>query len=42
VRLGATDGTNTEIIAGAAEGAKAVIGGGPRPRPGFGPPRGAF
>jgi HlyD family secretion protein len=42
VRLGATDGTNTEIVTGVAEGAKAVIGGGPRPKPGFGPPRGAL
>jgi len=41
VRLGATDGTNTEVLAGAEEGGKAVIGGGPRPRPGgFGGPRG--
>jgi HlyD family secretion protein len=28
VRLGATDGTNTEIISGIAEGQKAIIGGG--------------
>jgi HlyD family secretion protein len=43
VRLGATDGTNTEIVSGVEEGRRAVIGGGPRPRAsGFGPPRGAF
>jgi HlyD family secretion protein len=42
VRLGASDGTNTEVMSGAAEGARAVIGGGSRPRPGFGPPRGTF
>lgn len=38
VRLGATDGTNTEIIVGAQEGQRAIIGGGAaRPRPsGFG------
>ncbi len=34
VRLGATDGTNTEVIAGASEGQRAIIGGGPRPKPG--------
>jgi HlyD family secretion protein len=34
VRLGATDGTNTEVIAGATEGQRAIIGGGPRPKPG--------
>jgi HlyD family secretion protein len=40
VRLGATDGTHTELIAGAQEGQRAVIGGGPRQRsPGFGGPR---
>ena len=38
VRLGATDGANTEVIAGASEGQRAIIGGGPRPKPsGFGP-----
>ncbi|MGL4240964.1 MAG: efflux RND transporter periplasmic adaptor subunit [Beijerinckiaceae bacterium] len=38
VRLGATDGTNTEIVAGAQEGQRAIIGGGPRPKSsGFGP-----
>jgi HlyD family secretion protein len=37
VRLGATDGTNTEIISGIAEGQKAIIGGGTKARPsGFG------
>jgi HlyD family secretion protein len=41
VRLGATDGTNTEIVSGAQEGQKAVIGGGAKLRSsGFGPPRG--
>ncbi len=40
VRLGATDGTNTEVITGASEGQRAIIGGGPRPKPGgFGGPR---
>ncbi len=38
VRLGATDGTHTEVITGANEGQRAIIGGGPRPKPGgFGP-----
>jgi HlyD family secretion protein len=37
VRLGATDGTNTEIISGIAEGKKAIIGGGPKTKSsGFG------
>jgi HlyD family secretion protein len=37
VRLGATDGTNTEIITGATEGQKAIIGGGAKPKSsGFG------
>jgi HlyD family secretion protein len=37
VRLGATDGTNTEIISGIAEGQKAIIGGGVRAKSsGFG------
>jgi HlyD family secretion protein len=41
VRLGATDGVNTEIVSGAQEGQRVVIGGGVRPKPGgFGPPRG--
>jgi HlyD family secretion protein len=41
VRLGATDGTNTEVTSGAQEGQKAIIGGGAKPKPaGFGPPRG--
>ncbi len=41
VRLGATDGAFTEILSGAQEGQKAIIGGGARPKPaGFGPPRG--
>ncbi len=40
VRLGATDGTNTEVISGASEGQRAIIGGGPRPKSGgFGGPR---
>jgi HlyD family secretion protein len=37
VRLGATDGTSTEILSGLAEGQKAIIGGGPRAKSsGFG------
>jgi HlyD family secretion protein len=37
VRLGATDGTNTEIISGIAEGQKAIIGGGAKAKSsGFG------
>ena len=37
VRLGATDGTNTEILGGLAEGQKAIIGGGPKTKSsGFG------
>ncbi len=41
VRLGATDGTSTEIVSGAQEGQRAIIGGGARARTGgFGPPRG--
>ena len=37
VRLGATDGTNTEVISGGTEGQKAIIGGGSKTRPsGFG------
>jgi HlyD family secretion protein len=41
VRLGATDGANTEVLSGLQEGQRAIIGGGPRPRAaGFGPPRG--
>jgi HlyD family secretion protein len=40
VRLGATDGTNTEIVSGAQEGQKAVIGGGAKAKSGgAGPPR---
>ncbi len=34
VRLGATDGTNTEILSGVEEGRRAIIGGGPRGRAG--------
>ena len=37
VRLGATDGTNTEIISGITEGQKAIIGGGAKAKSsGFG------
>jgi HlyD family secretion protein len=40
VRLGATDGTNTEIVGGAAEGQKAIMGGGAKVKSsGFGGPR---
>jgi HlyD family secretion protein len=41
VRIGATDGTNTEIISGAQSGDRFIIGGAPRPAAGaFRPPRG--
>jgi HlyD family secretion protein len=40
VRLGATDGTNTEIVGGAVEGQKAIMGGGAKAKSsGFGGPR---
>jgi HlyD family secretion protein len=40
VRLGATDGVNTEILSGAQDGQKAVIGGGAKAKSGAaGPPR---
>lgn len=41
VRIGATDGTNTEIISGAQSGDRFITGGAPRPAAGaFRPPRG--
>ena len=40
VRLGSSDGTNTEIISGATDGMKAIVGGGAKTRSsGFGGPR---
>jgi HlyD family secretion protein len=42
IRLGATDGSFTEVMAGADEGTRAIIGGGPRVVPRTGGPRFGF
>jgi HlyD family secretion protein len=42
IRLGATDGNFTEVISGSEEGARAIIGGGPRVVPRAGGPRFGF
>jgi HlyD family secretion protein len=39
IRIGATDGTSTEVIAGGEEGLRAIIGGAPKPKASGGLPR---